>query len=140
VIGFFVWVVIDPVQFTISMQALALVPTFMYGIFLTIIGFWFGGRIVEKYADAKLQFPTNSQLQEVLKNQQAILERTQEKEKEVEDHILTAAAIATPNSVINETVQEYSLRNPTTVTVNQENKKEEETASEEVYVRSLRYP
>lgn len=140
VIGFFAWVVIDPVQFTISMQALALVPTFMYGIFLTIIGFWFGGRIVEKYADAKLQFPTNSQLQEVLKNQQAILERTQEKEKEVEDHILTAAAIATPNSVINETVQEYSLRNPTEATVNQENEKEEKTTSEEVYVRSLRYP
>ena len=39
-IAFFVWAVFDPIQFTISMQALSLVPDFMYGIFLTIIGFW----------------------------------------------------------------------------------------------------
>lgn len=108
VIAFFVWVVIDPVQFTIAMQALALVPSFMYGIFLTIIGFWFGGRIVEKYADAKLQFPTNAQLQEVLNNQKLILEQTQQKEKELDDHIITSATIATPNPVINQVVSDYN--------------------------------
>jgi len=73
VIAYFVWAVYDPISFTISMQALALVPNFMYGIFLTIVGFWFGGRIVEKYADAKLQGPTANQLQEVLDNQRKIL-------------------------------------------------------------------
>lgn len=72
-VAFFVWAVIDPVNFTVSMQALALVPDFMYGIFLTIAGFWFGGRILEKYADRRLQGPTAAQLQEVLDNQKKIL-------------------------------------------------------------------
>lgn len=71
--AFFVWAVYDPINFTISMQALALVPDFMYGIFLTIVGFWFGGRIVEKYADAKLRGPSAEQLQEVLENQRRIM-------------------------------------------------------------------
>jgi hypothetical protein len=100
IIAFFAWVVVDPVQFTVSMQALALVPDFMYGIFLTIIGFWFGGRIVEKYADARLQIPSDSQLRQVLEKQKEILERTERREREVEDHIITAATIASPNSVI----------------------------------------
>jgi hypothetical protein len=72
-VAFFVWAVYDPINFTISMQALALVPDFMYGIFLTIVGFWFGGRIVEKYADAKLRGPSAEQLQEVLENQRRIM-------------------------------------------------------------------
>jgi len=72
-IAFFVWAVVDPINFTVSMQALALVPDFMYGIFLTIVGFWFGGRILEKYADKRLQGPTAAQLQEVLDNQKKIL-------------------------------------------------------------------
>lgn len=72
-IAFFVWAVVDPVGFTVSMQALALVPDFMYGIFLTIVGFWFGGRILEKYADARLKGPSAEQLQQVLDNQKKIL-------------------------------------------------------------------
>lgn len=72
--AFFVWAVYDPINFTISMQALSLVPDFMYGIFLTIVGFWFGGRIVEKYADAKLRGPSAEQLQEVLENQRRIMQ------------------------------------------------------------------
>jgi hypothetical protein len=72
-VAFFVWAVVDPINFTVSMQALALVPDFMYGIFLTIVGFWFGGRILEKYADRRLQGPTAAQLQEVLDNQKKIL-------------------------------------------------------------------
>lgn len=72
-IAFFVWAVVDPINFTVSMQALALVPDFMYGIFLTIVGFWFGGRILEKYADARLKGPSAEQLQEVLNNQRKIM-------------------------------------------------------------------
>jgi hypothetical protein len=73
VIAYFVWATVDPVGFSVSMQALALIPNFMYGIFLSIVSFWFGGRILEKYADAKLQGPTANQLQEVLDNQKKIL-------------------------------------------------------------------
>lgn len=104
-IAFFVWAVFDPIQFTISMQALSLVPDFMYGIFLTIIGFWFGGRIVEKYAESKLQIPTESQLNQVLQKQKEILERTEKKEREVEDHIIIASTVASSNPVIVEAVR-----------------------------------
>lgn len=104
-IAFFVWAVFDPIQFTISMQALSLVPDFMYGIFLTIIGFWFGGRIVEKYAESKLQIPTESQLNQVLQKQREILERTEKKEREVEDHIIVASTVASSNPVIVEAVR-----------------------------------
>jgi len=72
-IAYFAWAVFDPVGFSVSMQALALIPDFMYGIFLTIVGFWFGGRILEKYADKRLAGPTAAQLQEVLDNQKKIL-------------------------------------------------------------------
>lgn len=73
VIAYFAWATFDPVGFSVSMQALALIPDFMYGIFLTIVGFWFGGRILEKYADKRLAGPTAAQLQEVLDNQKKIL-------------------------------------------------------------------
>lgn len=73
VIAYFAWATFDPIGFSVSMQALALIPDFMYGIFLTIVGFWFGGRILEKYADRRLQGPTAAQLQEVLDNQKKIL-------------------------------------------------------------------
>ena len=73
VIAYFVWAVWDPIGFSVSMQALALVPDFMYGIFLTIVGFWFGGRILEKYADARLKGPSAELLNEVLANQKKIL-------------------------------------------------------------------
>jgi hypothetical protein len=73
VIAYFVWATVDPVGFTVSMQALAIIPDFMYGIFLTIVGFWFGGRILEKYADAKLKGPSAELLNEVLSNQKKIL-------------------------------------------------------------------
>lgn len=111
-IAFFVWVVIDPVQFTVSMQALALVPDFMYGIFLTIVGFWFGGRIVEKYAERKMQIPTDSQLNQVLQNQKEILERTERKERELDDHILTAATVASENPVVVEVVKAKAANQP----------------------------
>ena len=97
-IGYFVWAIVDPIGFTVSMQALAIVPAFMYGIFLTIVTFWFGGRILEKYADARLAAPSSAQLQEVLNNQRAILRQNDEQ-------VATTVAISTPNPVVNDIVR-----------------------------------
>lgn len=44
----FVWVWWDPVSFAECMQALQLVPEMLWYIWLTIFGFFFGGRIIEK--------------------------------------------------------------------------------------------
>jgi hypothetical protein len=139
-IAFFVWAVVDPVQFTVSMQALALVPDFMYGIFLTIVGFWFGGRILEKYADSKLRIPTNIELQEVLKKQDEILNKTVKKEKEIIDRAIVASVVASSNPVIEQVVREKNLRNPGTTIINQETKNIEESPEKPIYTRSLRIP
>lgn len=136
-IAFFVWVVLDPVQFTVSMQALALVPDFMYAIFLTIIGFWFGGRLVEKYAESKLQIPTDSQLNQVLQKQREILERTERREREVEDHIITAATVASPNSVIVEAVKQKQQQRRGVVTMEPIPDPDERRAPMEEVIRNI---
>jgi hypothetical protein len=48
IVALFVWAALDAVGFTVTMTALAAVPDMLWYIFLTIIAFWFGGRIIEK--------------------------------------------------------------------------------------------
>lgn len=44
----FIWVFVDPVSFAECMQALQLVPEMLWYLWLTIFGFFFGGRIIEQ--------------------------------------------------------------------------------------------
>ena len=48
IVALFVWACVDPVQFTMTVQALGVVPELLWYIMMTIIGFWFGGRLLEK--------------------------------------------------------------------------------------------
>lgn len=48
IVALFIWAAYDPVNFTYSMQALAVIPELMWYILMTIIAFWFGGRLLEK--------------------------------------------------------------------------------------------
>lgn len=105
VVAFFVWVVVDPVGFTVSMAALELVPNFMYGIFLTIVTFWFGGRILERYADRKLEGPTSKQLQDVLASQKEIQRQNGRLIEKTEENVATAISVAQPNPVVNQIVK-----------------------------------
>jgi hypothetical protein len=52
-IGLFWWCVVDPVEFSVSMQALALVPDALWMILGTVVAFWFGTRTLEVKAKAK---------------------------------------------------------------------------------------
>lgn len=45
--GLFAWAIMDPIKFTASMTALALVPEPLWIIMGTIVAFWFGQRMVE---------------------------------------------------------------------------------------------
>lgn len=47
-VGLIVWAGIDPVSFTLSMQALTIVPEWLWVTFGGILAFWFGGRMVER--------------------------------------------------------------------------------------------
>ena len=48
IVALFIWACVDPVQFTMTVQALGVVPELLWYIMMTIIGFWFGGRLLEK--------------------------------------------------------------------------------------------
>ena len=52
-IGLFAWVVIDPIAFTEAMVALSAVPEPLWMILVTIIAFWFGGKILQKDLPAR---------------------------------------------------------------------------------------
>ena len=45
-IALFVWAVQDPVEFALSMRALAVVPDSMWVMMFTIVGFWFGTKFL----------------------------------------------------------------------------------------------
>lgn len=48
-IGLFIWAVADPPAFSLAiMLALQDVPEMLWYIFLAIIGFWFGTKMIEK--------------------------------------------------------------------------------------------
>lgn len=46
-IGLFVWCAFDPISFTVAMTALQAVPEMLWYILLSIVAFWFGGRVLE---------------------------------------------------------------------------------------------
>ena len=48
IIGFISYSVYDPLQFMLATQALKLVPSYLWGIFFTVITFWFGGKLIGK--------------------------------------------------------------------------------------------
>jgi len=52
-IGLFWWCVVDPVEFSVSMQALSLVPEALWVILGTVVAFWFGTRTLEVKAKAR---------------------------------------------------------------------------------------
>lgn len=64
VMGFFVWAAVDPIDFTAFAVTLAVIPQMMWWILITIIGFWFGGRLLEKAP--KYTPPTAEQINAVL--------------------------------------------------------------------------
>ena len=48
IVALFIWACVDPVEFTMTVQALGVIPELLWYIMMTIIGFWFGGRLLEK--------------------------------------------------------------------------------------------
>lgn len=52
-LALFAWCVVDPVEFSVSMTALGLVPDALWVILGTVVAFWFGSRTLEVKAKAK---------------------------------------------------------------------------------------
>lgn len=64
VIGLFVWAVVDPPAFSLAMLALQNVPEMLWYIFLAVIGFWFGTKMIEK-APRRVQGPSAEDVKRV---------------------------------------------------------------------------
>jgi hypothetical protein len=98
-IALFIWAVVDPVEFVVSMQALTVVPQMLWAIFLTIIGFWFGGKILER-VNPSFKMPTLADAKKVM---QLRKERNKEKkfQEDMEDE-------STPLS--NDSIMEWNKR------------------------------
>ena len=64
VIGLFVWAVVDPPAFSLAMLALQNVPEMLWYIFLAVIGFWFGTKMIEK-APRRVQGPNAEDVKRV---------------------------------------------------------------------------
>jgi hypothetical protein len=48
IIGIFLWALVDPLGFVIYMDAMHVVPDELWLMWLTIVAFWFGGRLVSQ--------------------------------------------------------------------------------------------
>lgn len=66
IIGMFVFCMVDPERFVLSMQALRLMPVEGWAAVGTVLAFWFGGKFVAQIADGKLQVPDPAVVREVL--------------------------------------------------------------------------
>ena len=80
-IAMFAWAGIDPVSFVLFAQGLAVVPEMMWAILLTITGFWFGGRLFEKYSGGKTMIVDPALAEKIANNRESIAAAIQDKKR-----------------------------------------------------------
>lgn len=90
VIALFVWAVVDPPAFSLAMLALQNVPEMLWYIFLAVIGFWFGTKMIEK-APRRVEGPS---IEDVKRVHDLEAERRFQEEMADTSKPLTNAAIA----------------------------------------------
>ncbi len=90
IIGIFVWAFYDPMGFVEYMGAMEVVPDELWLMWLTIIAFWFGGRLVSQ----DLRKPKITK--EHLERAKAVFERRQERIEAEEATVPAAAPTAMP--------------------------------------------
>lgn len=79
-VALFIWCVVDPSQFAISMQALQLMPANLWYILFAIVTFWFGSRLYLDKATVSNAPANPTQVRQVLNNQ-AMIAAASEKQK-----------------------------------------------------------
>lgn len=109
IIALFIWAVVDPVKFVETVQALAVIPELLWYIMLTIIAFWFGGRLLEK-SPGKI---SNSEIKVMA--EQATQIQKQRDEKSWEDKY-SQELTDTSKTLSNKAILEWNKRNNTNFT------------------------
>jgi hypothetical protein len=104
IIALFTWASIDPISFVQTIQALAVIPELMWYIFLTIVAFWFGGRILEK-APAKI---TSAEIA-TMKTQASVIQKSRD-ENSWEDKY-NEELKDTSKTMSNKAIMEWNKRN-----------------------------
>ena len=98
IVAMFIWAAIDPVNFALTVQGLQIIPELMWYIMMTIIGFWFGGRLLEK-APMKVSAKEIKQAKEVA---QSIVEERAELWEDKYEKVDTDNPKTTTNKVVAE--------------------------------------
>ena len=98
IVAMFIWAAIDPVNFALTVQGLQIIPELMWYIMMTIIGFWFGGRLLEK-APMRVSAKEIKQAKEVA---QSIVEERAELWEDKYEKVDTDNPKTTTNKVVAE--------------------------------------
>ena len=116
IVAMFIWAAIDPVNFSLTVQALQIIPELLWYIMMTIIGFWFGGRLLEK-APMKVSAKEIQQGKEIA---QSIVEERAELWEDKYEKVDTENPKTTTNKVVTEwqqgTAKPKSVSSKTRVT------------------------
>jgi len=95
IIALIIWACVDPIEFSLTIQALALIPELMWYIIMTIIAFWFGGRILEK-APKSIK---RQELQQIKETAKSVIE---EREDYWKDKYLVSDERVSTNKVVSQ--------------------------------------
>lgn len=107
-IGLFVWAVVDPIQFTVTMEALSIVPEYLWGILATIIAFYFAGRMQLKNITAK--GPSLDAAQKIIELQKQADRMKADAEPRPTSAEYEAAMADTTKPLPNAVIQEWNRR------------------------------
>lgn len=108
-LGLIAWCIVDPVEFSIAMQALALVPDWLSMFIIGIGGAYFGGRMISQ--DMKMgKSATADQVRSVLALQNEV--RGLQVKAPIPDGQFTAAMANTATPMSNAAIDEWNRRRP----------------------------
>lgn len=89
-VGILVWAVVDPVRFQVSMVAAGTIPEPLWYLIYTVVGFWFGGRLLER-APTRITALSATEIAAVL--------NAQKKLAKVDDPVPAPTEIAEPSPI-----------------------------------------
>lgn len=72
-VALLIWPVLDPVQFQIAMSAASTIPEQLWYLVYTVVGFWFGGRLLER-APTRVKALTATEVSALLLAQKKLAE------------------------------------------------------------------
>jgi len=118
IVALFAYACIDPEHFSIIAQSFVIIPESMWYIMWTVVGFWFGGRIVQEAATKKFAPNPNavaiaqgiSQQMDTLRKKRKMLEKNEDGVIELTPEEFQAELKDTSKPMSNAAIMEWNSR------------------------------